>query len=175
MRCSKTYKIEKPIFKKAINSIFFYVLKESIVFLSKRDKTIKEWIKSIKTNSIKMKILEKGAEIELIKRGDFFEKGKGKNSLEVFFKNTDSAFLMMTAQIGPEQGFAEHRLILKGNIADAILFTAVLKKVEAILFPGIFHKKLFRKKPALSFNDYLNRVFLYLLIPLLLIKYPWEK
>ena len=171
----KGYKIKAPYLKIIINKIFFFVLGKAIVFLSKYDKDIRKNLKNLNVDTIKMNILGMDDFILLKKEKDRIKtirkENKKSSKIEIFFKNIDSAFLLMTGQLGPEQGFWEHRIFLRGNISDALIFTEILKRVEAILFPGFFHKNLFKTKPKLKLKDYILRIGLYLLIPLWLIEF----
>jgi len=171
------YKIKRQWLKELINKTFFYVLGKASEFLSKRDEQIKKLTKKLNVNFVKLTILENGPSIKLKKEGTHLMRTNsfGSENIEIFFKNTDSAFLLLTGKIGPEQGFCEHRIFLKGNIANALIFTSILKRVEAILFPGFFHKKLFKKKPKLGFKEYYLRLLLYLFTIFWLIKFPSEK
>ncbi len=171
----KEYRIKAPFFKITINKTFLFVLGKAAVFLSEHDFKIKEKIEKLDIDFIKLSIPEMKESLIFKKRGNSLKKAKGLNDnsskIEIIFKNIDSAFLLLTGQLGPEQGFWEHRIFLKGNISNALIFTEILKRVEAILFPGFFHRKLFKTKPKLGLKDYLLRMELYLLTPLWLIKF----
>ncbi len=171
----KKYKIKAPIFKITINKTFLFVLGKAAVFLSKHDFKIRKKIEKLNIDFIKLSILGMKESLIFKRRGNSLKKTKVLNDnslkIEIIFKNIDSAFLLLTGQLGPEQGFWEHRIFLKGNISNALIFTEVLKRVEEILFPGFFHKKLFKTKPELGLKDYLLRTALYLLTPVWLIEF----
>jgi|GEM_PF-345815 len=83
--------------------------------------------------------------------------------LTIAMKNLESAFLMMTAQIGTPQAYAQHRLGLEGNIADAMTLTRCLNSVEAYLFPKFICKRILKRPPKMGVKRHCTRFLIYLL------------
>jgi hypothetical protein len=60
-------------------------------------------------------------------------------------------FLMMTAQIGTPQAYAEHRMAVRGDLVLALSIIRCLNIVERYLFPTIIARHILRKLPAIPF------------------------
>lgn len=82
--------------------------------------------------------------------------------LSVYIKNIEAAMLVLTGRKGIVQAFAEHRFILKGDIADGMRMVRCLNIVEAYLFPKFITRKILRrmpKKTSSSFKIYMGIIF----------------
>jgi aldehyde:ferredoxin oxidoreductase len=71
--------------------------------------------------------------------------------LVIYFKNLESAFLVLTAQMGTSQGYAEHRMSAKGDLSIAASLIRCLETVEAYLFPSPLARRLMRRLPRFEF------------------------
>lgn len=69
-------------------------------------------------------------------------------NIEIVFKNIDSAFLMFTGRLGVSRAYAEHRFLLKGEIAKAMCLVRCIDIVEAYLFPKIITKNILKYEPS---------------------------
>ena len=81
--------------------------------------------------------------------------GKGEHGakLKILFKNMDCAVLMLTGQIGPPAGFAEHRAVVHGSIYEAMQANRAMAIVTKFLFPGFILKKTMKRPPKTSMSD----------------------
>ena len=76
-------------------------------------------------------------------------------------KNIESAVLIFTAQIGTPQGYAEHRMSIKGDIGQAMSLIRCLNIVQAYLFPKIISKRILKRVPNFTIKKHLNRFIIY--------------
>ncbi len=101
--------------------------------------------------TILLKVNDSGPSLALQKeKGRILTKNPKKMKdpdLAIYFKNIEAALLVLTGQIGIDQGFAEHRYVVKGDISFAMSFVRVLYIVEAYLFPSFMTKKIFKRMP----------------------------
>ncbi|MFZ5595577.1 MAG: hypothetical protein ACOY31_01025 [Bacillota bacterium] len=87
--------------------------------------------------------------------------------LQVDFKNLETAFLVLTGQMGTPQGYAEHRVSVKGDLVLAMSMIRCLDIVQFYLFPAIIAKRVVKRLPRMTFGKFGRRVFVYLVgIPL---------
>ena len=70
-------------------------------------------------------------------------------------------FLMMTAQIGTPQAYAQHRLGLEGNIVDSMTLTRCLNSVKAYLFPKFISRRILKRVPKMSIKRHFIRFLIY--------------
>ncbi len=75
-----------------------------------------------------------------------------KASIEIIFKNFESAFLLLTGRMGISKAYAQHRFLLKGNIMDAMSFVRCTDIVESYLFPKIITKRILKEVTRRKLN-----------------------
>ncbi len=169
---SKEIRPKPKRFKKVVLTVMFFVLGRAFVFTNKFDSSVKkeisEWPEGYK---IIFYTAYHGPSMGLIKRNNRIIRAKiplDNADLSIIFKNVDSAFLMMTAQMGIPVAFAEHRFILKGESHLAMSLIRCLNVVQTYLFPRIIAKRLIRKLPKIPwYRRYFYRLRIYLLtVPL---------
>ncbi len=85
-----------------------------------------------------------------------------RSDLVINFKNMECAFMVLTPQIGPVQAFAEKRMTVAGDLADAMIFTRCLNIMIAYLYPKFICKRLLKRVPAMTAKKQLNRVIIYM-------------
>lgn len=76
------------------------------------------------------------------------------------FKSIDSAFLVLTGQLGISGAYAAHGFTMKGDIGTAMSFARSVDLVEAYLFPGFISGKILKEIPEKE----MSAVVLYLRI-----------
>lgn len=82
--------------------------------------------------------------------------------LSIYFKNIEAANLALTGKKSIAQAYAEHRFMLKGNIALGMCLVRCICTVESYLFPKFMYKKLSKtdaKKTTTSFRIYTSTLF----------------
>mgnify|MGYP000305016162 CR=1 FL=1 len=79
--------------------------------------------------------------------------GKGHHpdaELTVHFKNIDSAFLLVAGLMPPDTGYAQHRGILHGNVAQAMQLSRAMNIVQVYLLPGAMVRRNLKRPPVLT-------------------------
>lgn len=65
----------------------------------------------------------------------------------ISFKSIDGAFLVFSGQIGTARAYAQHRFLVKGDIAEIMSVVRCIDLTEAYLFPSVMTKRILRKLP----------------------------
>jgi hypothetical protein len=82
--------------------------------------------------------------------------------LVINFKNLESAFLVVTAQISLAQAFAQRRMMVTGDLANAMIFTRCLNIIIAYLYPRFISKRLLKRVPIMTARKQLIRFIIYM-------------
>ena len=152
-------------FKILVIKIVFLVLGRAFQSASKHDDELRKEISSWRDGfTLIMKVMPDGPSMGLEKKDNSLEfKGSQlKNGdLEIYFRNVESAFMIMTPQMGSHQAFAERRMSIKGDLNIATAFTRILVILMSILYPEVIVKRLVKRVPPLTFKRLKLRVWLY--------------
>ena len=114
--------------------------------------------------SIRMRVLPCGPCMTLIKnRGKIRYSGKPQKScdLEISFKNIQSAFPVMAGFINAEAGFAQHRMIVKGDIPLAMSLIRCINRLQRLMLPRVISKRVLKRVRPLTLTDVFQRLRLY--------------
>ncbi len=166
MKVQKSFKPGKKWFKSMVSKIVFFILGRAFQVFSKKDHKISEEIESWPEGfKLMLDIMPFGPELVLQKnQGKIFARNfDGKTpDLSIKFKNIESAFMILTPQMGVPQGFAEHRFILIGDVAKAMSFTRCLNIILTYLYPDFICKNLMRRIPEINISKrILKRAYFY--------------
>jgi hypothetical protein len=82
--------------------------------------------------------------------------------LVIRFKHIESAFLVLTPQMGAARAFAENRLSLVGDVAISMSFVRCLDRLLAYLYPAFICRPLVKRMPSVA-HPILGRLYLYTL------------
>lgn len=142
----------KKVVKSFVAKVVLWFLGRGIEAAAKLDTSVKNEVSTWDdTTSIMMKIQDYGPFMALKKNNGKLSfvgtKEIDNPNLTIYFKNIESAMLVLTAQLGVAQAFAEHRISAKGDIAFAMSFVRVVYIVEAYLFPTFMAKKVLKRIP----------------------------
>ncbi len=86
--------------------------------------------------------------------------------LIVMFKNLESAFMVMTAQLSTHKAYAQHRISVRGDLVQAMIVTRCLNIVQAYLFPGPLSGLVLKRKLPMPLQRQINRFKLFAKLPL---------
>ncbi len=158
----------RKLFKLLVSRIFMFVLGRGFQSASGLDPDIQREIEAWPEGYVVMfKIKPHGPCLVLEKRGRvmvYRGEKEAKADVAILFRNIESAFMMLTAQIGTPQAFSELRANLKGDLAEALRFIRCLTIVETYLFPYVICERIMKRVPRLGFRRVmLNRGIIYLL------------
>ena len=68
----------------------------------------------------------------------------------VHFKNIESAFMLMTPQMGVPQAYAERRVMVKGDLVKVMSFSRALNILLAHLYPRFICSSLVKRMPPMG-------------------------
>jgi len=135
--------------KKAVVKTGFFALGRVLEYLSYSDESIKaeheNWPQGYK---FYMKVLPKGPSLAMEKNGDKMvflgTKELDKADMVVEVKNIDTAFKMITAQLGAHHVYAQHKIGVIGNVADSMKLIRMIYAAEDYMFPPIMSKNVLK-------------------------------
>lgn len=137
--------------KEKICTIIFSLLGKAFSILPFYDTLLQQEINTLKEGmKIKVQIGKKGSCICLTKQQGRIvrEEKNDKVDLLIQFKGSRAAFFVLIGKKSIAQAYAEHRFILKGEIASAMSLVRSINRIEQYLFPKCFSKKLFQKQSS---------------------------
>jgi hypothetical protein len=115
--------------------------------------------------TVTMKVMPRGPSLTWVKEAGRMRSLGGREqpaNLTIMFKNLEAALLVLTARMGNPQAFAEHRLSVKGSLADAMILTRCLNITQAYLFPRLISGRIMKRAPRIPLGRLLkNRAIIY--------------
>jgi hypothetical protein len=151
--------------KELVVRIIFMVLGRAFQSGSGHDPEIRKEIAVWPENfTVMMNVLPEGPRMILEKIHGKLKYRESKfieSDLVINFKNIECAFMVLTPQIGPAQAFAQRRITVTGNLANAMIFTRCLNIIIAYLYPKFVCKRLLKRVPAMTARKQLTRVIIY--------------
>ncbi len=156
----------KKTIKKLVVQVVMFVLGRSFQSASKLDFVIQNEISGWEDGMVVlMQVLPKGPSMCLLKKEDrirYLGSGaKEKPNLIISFKNIESAFPVMAGLMGAEQGFAQSRMIVKGDLPVAMSFIRCINRLEAFLFPKIISRRILKRVPKMGLKEQIIRLRIY--------------
>ncbi len=143
-------------FKRSIVKFVLSLLGKAIQEVSKVDEEVKMEMRALPEGFVAMmKVLPSGPSMAVKKEGDRFhylgsDYPEDKADLVVMFKNLESAFMVLTAQMSTHRAYAEHRISVKGDLVKAMIFTRCLNIVQAYLFPKFVAGIVLKRVPPMG-------------------------
>ena len=141
----------KTFFKTMTCLVVLRVLYRALKVLARKDSRIRHEFASFADGFIiKITLSENGDSVFMKKEEGrlVFLKHCESEDLELKFKSVDSAFLVFTGIMGISRAYAEHRIIIKGDISDTMTLVRIIDIAEAYLFPHIMTKRILRSVPS---------------------------
>ena len=156
--------VEKKL-KKLVVQVVMFVLGRAFQSASRLDSWIQNEIFTWEDGLvILMQALPKGPSMCLLKKEDrirYIGSGSKKADLTISFKNIECAFPVMAGLMGAEQGFAQNRMIVKGDIPLAMSLIRCINRLEAFLFPKIISSRILKRVPPMGLKEQLIRLRIY--------------
>jgi len=153
--------------KRMCIKLIFILLGRAFQSASRKDPAIRNEILSWEEGfSIAMTVLPRGPFLHLEKKQDrlvFKWFSSEKQDLEICFRNVESAFMVLTPQMGAAQAFAEKRIRVRGDLGLCMSFTRALNELLAVLYPRFVVKRLVKRVPVLDGKKIGLRIWLYTL------------
>ena len=152
-------------FKESVSSVVLWVLGRAFQSAARMDAGIRrevaEWEEGF---SLWMRILPEGPSLRLEKEDGRLRavstRRKETATLILQFKNIESAFLVLTPQMGAAKAFAENRMSVAGDLGRALSFMRCLNRIIAYLYPQFLSNRLLKKQPDLV-RPVWRRIYLY--------------
>ncbi|MGF7059630.1 SCP2 sterol-binding domain-containing protein [Brassicibacter mesophilus] len=156
-----TYKIAKvhnKRLKKCIINVILWFLGRGIQSSTRFDENVKKEIEIYHEGfRIMFKVWNSEQAMIVEKRQGRFYLLKNMKQEEadiiIYFKSMEAALMLLTGKIGIAQGYAQHRILLKGDIMLAMPFIRMVNIVEAYLFPRFWVKRILKSFPDRSSNS----------------------
>ncbi len=148
------------------------LLGKALQEVSKIDEEVKEEIKALPEGFVgAMFVLPDGPSMAFKKEGDRLrylgtDYPVDEADLVIMFKNLESAYMVMTAQLSTHKAYAQHRISVKGDLVNAMIITRCLNIVQAYLFPGPLGKLVLKRPLPMPLERQLNRLKLFAMLPL---------
>jgi len=158
---SRTWRPRQKPFKSAVVKAALFALGSALEAAAVLDEDVRHEVATWKDPfSVLFQVVPNGPSMVFEKRnGKLVFKGTKavKADLSVYFKNMESAFLILSGQIGTPQGYAEHRMTLKGDTSQGMGLIRVLNVVQFYLFPKILAQRIIKRLPEMTPKKMLNR------------------
>lgn len=141
----------KTFFKTVTCLLVLHILYRALKVLVKKESRIRREFDSFKDGfTIKISLQEHGKSVVMRKESGNLVLGREEEDtdLELKFKSVDSAFLVFTGMMGISRAYAEHRISVKGDIADTMTLVRIIDIAEAYLFPRIMTRRILRAVPS---------------------------
>jgi hypothetical protein len=131
------------------------------------DKRIKNEISLLPYDfSFMLKVLPSGPSVCIfkdskgrIKYGGFKRKHA---SVVIQFKNTETAFSVLSFQLGALKCYAQNGMTAAGDLISTMAAIRCLNIVEAYMLPSLITKSILKRDPAFSFGQRaLGRIYVY--------------
>jgi hypothetical protein len=153
----------KKWFKALVAKIVFFFLGRVFQSASRHDPDVRAEIAAWPEGFIYiMNILPHGPRMVLKKEGATLKYLGGKATeghLVVNFKNLEAAFMTLTPQISAAQAFAERRMTVKGDLANAMIFTRCLDILLAYMYPTFIVRRLVKRVPPMPLKKQFIRLY----------------
>lgn len=153
-------------FKELVAQVVFFVLGRAFQSAARLDagirKEVAEWEEGF---TLAMCILPKGPSMAIKKESGrirYIGKAPENADLVIRFKHIESAFLVLTPQMGSARAFVENRLSLVGDVARSMSFVRCLDRLLTYLYPAIICRPLVKRMPSVA-HPILGRLYLYTL------------
>ena len=143
-------------FKEAYVRALLFVFGRALQTISGRDPILRSELARWPENILVLyKILPDGPRMALLRnsRGRLEYKGSAAREedagLVLTIKNLESAFLVMSLQLGTAQAYAEHRVGVRGNVMVAMSLIQCLSVLITYLAPERFARRVVKRLPAI--------------------------
>ena len=145
-------------FKRLVNHIVFFVLGRGLQSLSRHDRLIQQecsnWPEDftlmvvVRANGGTMAVQRAGSG-RLVYKGSQFPESSA--NVVIYLKNIDTAFAILTGQMGIDTGYAHHSMCARGDLSHLTSVVRVINVAETYLFPSFMARRLMKRLPPLPY------------------------
>lgn len=153
-------------FKKITTNIGLWALQRAAISISHFNKEV---IRELKTwpEGFKVKVAVKndspGIAWKRTKSGLTTTSLKDDFDLEIYFKNLNIAFKVITTLSNVPEAFTQNRIQAYGNIPDSMILIRIINVVQSYLFPPFLSKRVLKRVPKFGWKQHLGRIRVYTL------------
>lgn len=136
--------------QKTYATVVLFFLYRAMQALYKEDSRIREEVDSWPLGSILvMRVAKNGPSLCLRRTKAGLERvlDMDKPDIIIAFKSVESAFLVLTGQLGTARAYAQHRFVVWGDLYQVMSFVRCIDLVEAYLLPPKMAKRILRRVP----------------------------
>ncbi len=141
--------------KTLILKILLDVFEKALVFLFLDDAEFKEMLLKADVGCFTIRVLKSDFLVNVTVEGDnlFVNRSKNKCDLEMIFKDLCTAFKTFSGLISLEEAFAQKGIILRGSVAKALTITRAIKRLQTLVFPDIWIKRVLKNFKGTSIPE----------------------
>jgi predicted lipid carrier protein YhbT len=150
--------------REGVLRLLLYIFVKGMIFLSRTDKDFKSSLEELpdgftfclNINYTNMKVCMSKS------NGTLTVVNAETSDLELIFINPCSAFLVFSGIMPQHEAFAQRRIKIKGDLADALILMGAMKRLQLVLFPYFISKRLVRGSLKKDLNDNFKMIGAYL-------------
>lgn len=155
-------KPKSQLAKKSVVAVGFFALGRVLEYASSFDDAIIDEIKDWEDGySFYMKTMPNGPSMAVKKEGNALKflgvKELTDADMVIEVKNVDTAFKMISAQLGVHHVYAQHKIGVIGNVGDSMKLIRMIYVAEDYLFPPILSKNILKTVSDSSIQKIINR------------------
>jgi len=156
------------LMKSAVVKSGFFALGRALQSASLFEEDVKKEVEKLHDGfSFTMTVLPNGPTFSMQKKGESLVymglKLMEKADLVVEIKNLNTAYKMITTQMGAHHVFAQNKINVIGSTKDSMIIIRLIYIIEGYLFPEILNKKILKQPPKMTVKKQINRFHIYTL------------
>lgn len=142
--------------KRPYVALMMDVIGRALEAASQVDEGIQKEVKRLPPDfSFEMRALPSGPAVVMQKRGEGQLLYVGSSRAEpvdvsLKFKHLTHAFLVLSFQEGTAQAFANDRLLVDGDLSDALKLVRCLNRLESLILPKVIAEKAVKRYPQIQ-------------------------
>jgi len=158
-------KPKKSTFKKIVVSAGFFALARGVESASKFNKEVISELEAWEEGyTIMLKVAPNGTELWIQKKGNslkWITALEKEADLIVLFKNLDTTYKIITTLSNVHTAFVQNRIMVYGDVSQAMVLIRILNIVQSYLFPPFLSKNVLKRVPKFSFAQHMGRFRIY--------------
>ncbi|HNY64336.1 MAG TPA: hypothetical protein PKM41_02790 [Deltaproteobacteria bacterium] len=168
----------RKIFKTLVTRLFFFTVGMGMQTAYRIDPDVRREIDSLpETFSFLMAVVG-GPSMLMLKRDGAFrylgEKEGFHADVELWFKNIEYAYLVMTGRISVPNAVYHFRQFVRGSLTDAMAIIRVMNITQTLLLPNFISRFYIKEVPPLTLRKLKNRAITYFNVGYGAIRQPFQ-
>ena len=138
-------------------SLIMAIIAQKLQSASRHDPAIRAELAKLPDNfGFGMDVWPSGKGFIVAKQGHHLQRTQGDVPLHITFKHIQHAFLLFSFQESTAKAFANNRMILQGEIAQAMAVVRILNRIISLTMPQFVAKRLVKRYPAIPLTEKLT-------------------